>query len=313
MALLRRFIRLDQPVAVIDIEEPPAISVNELPAAEIKEPEIPTEEPAKTEPETTVEEKAEEPIPEKITEEPAAEATSEEPEAEEQIETHAAEEKTEEPTVEEEKEEPVTEEKKEEPAEEEPKKKRTRKSKKAESEKTTDEPETINVNSNMKKNQELRDALKPIVPDYQDSEFEEFKAQMEEDLLLTAFEPDADTATVRVILSNLGRCYDNATREHARVNTLLERLSNKMYGLIPRQIIANSNGSNEAERKQSGIRAPEVYTAPTGEKENLYALQAALEAEDIYLRSVLRKLDFKRSVLIGCLTSYKREAELIGD
>ena len=241
MALLRRFIRLDQPVAVIDIEEPPAISVNELPAAEIKEPEIPTEEPAKTEPETTVEEKAEEPIPEKITEEPVAEATSEEPEAEEQIETHAAEEKTEEPTVEEEKEEPVTEEKKEEPAEEEPKKKRTRKSKKAESEKTTDEPETINVNSNMKKNQELRDALKPIVPDYQDSEFEEFKAQMEEDLLLTAFEPDADTATVRVILSNLGRCYDNATREHARVNTLLERLSNKMYGLIPRQIIANSS------------------------------------------------------------------------
>ena len=200
---------------------------------------------------------------------------------------------------------------------EEPKKvKRTRRTtKKSEpaADQPADDPEIINVTNALKKDQELQDAIASVIPDYVDTAFNEFKEQMEKDLLLTAFDEQADTGVIRVILSNLGRCYDNATSEYAKVNTYLEQLTNKTYGLITRQIILNSNGINEVARKQNGVHAPEVYTAPDGKTMNLYALQAALEAEAIYLQAVLKKLEYKRSTLIAFLTANKLEAHLTGD
>ena len=152
-----------------------------------------------------------------------------------------------------------------------------------------------------------------VIPDYIDTAFEEFKTQMEEDMLRTAFDEQADTGVIKVILSNLGRCFDNATSEYAKVNTYLEQLTNKTYGIIPRQITLNSNGANEVARKQNGVRAPEIYTTPDGKTMNLYALQAALEAEAIYLQAVLKKLEYKRSTLVAFLTANKQEAHMMGD
>lgn len=295
MALIRRFKARPDEVAVTETKpEEPVVPVEEKLAIETMVPEEPKPETVK---EPVAE--AQETIPEKITETPTPEPVKEEPSEE-------GKEETEEETKEEEPAAPETPD--EEPAEEEPKKtKRSKKTIKAET------PKVVNISNALKKNLELTDALKDVVPDYQDTAFEEFKEQMDRDLLRTAFDETADAGVIKVILSNLGRCYDNAAKQYAEINKNLEHLTNKSYGLITRQIVMNTNGANEAERKQNGVHAPEVYKTPGGSTINLYALQAALEAEAIYVQMVMKKLEYKRSTLIAFLTANKLESSMIGD
>ena len=302
MSLTRRFtLRPEQKAAIeetrkaeqaaVPVEEVTAIEimVPEPPAKAVEEVQEPVTEPKEEMPKEESVESSEQ-IPEKVVTEPAAEAVQEDkPEAEA--------EKTEEP-------------------EELKKPKRTKKSsKKTESaaEKTADEPEIINVSNTLNKNQELQDAVQSVVSVYTDTAFEDFKEQLEQDLLRTAFDERADTGMIRIILSNLGRCFDNVTRQYAKVNANLEQLTNKSYGLIPRQIVMNSNGVNEVSRKQNGVHAPEVYKLPNGKTMNLYALQAGLEAEAIYLQMIMKQLEYKRSTLIAYLTAHKIEAGIIGE
>lgn len=319
MALTRRFtLRPDQLAAIeekqkekqaeLPVEEPLAVEVMvpEEPKPESEttsepEPVTETAEEVVEEPKKEIKEEPAnepEPIPEKITEEPVQD-TVEEP-AEESKDAEPEPEKTTEP-------EETTNKKAEEPEEPKPAK-RTRKTAK----KTEDEPEIINVTNKFKKNKELTEVLASVMPEYIDTAFEEFKEGLEKDLKWTVFDERADAATLRTIISNLTRCFDNVTREYARVNTYLEQLSNKSYGMIPRQIILNSNGANEIGRKQAGVHAPEVYKNGN-ETINLYALQAALEGEAIYLQMIMKQLDYKRSMLISALTAHKIEGEIIGD
>ena len=173
--------------------EPVQVPVEEKLAIEEMVPDV----PAKVVPEEPVEKTAEEPIVEKTVEKPA------QPEPEEI--------KAEEPA----KEKPVEEEaEKEEP----PKKTRKRSTKV----KTEEEPEeVICVNNNLKQGQDLRDAVASVTVEYYDPAFAAFKEQLEKDLLRTAFDDQADSGIVRMILSNLSRCFDNVTREYAFVNSNL--------------------------------------------------------------------------------------------
>lgn len=237
-------------------------------------------------------------IPAKVVPEEPVEKTVEEP-AQPEPEEIKAEEPAKEKPVEEEAE-------KEEP----PKKTRKRATKT----KTEEEPEeVICVNNNLKQGQDLRDAVASVTVEYYDPAFAAFKEQLEKDLLRTAFDDQADSGIVRMILSNLSRCFDNVTREYAFVNSNLEQLTNKSYGLIPRQIVMNATaGTNEVSRKRNGVHAPEVYKTDSGSTINLYALQAGLEQEAAYLQMIMKQLEYKRSTLIAYLTANKLEAG-IGD
>ena len=165
----------------------------------------------------------------------------------------------------------------------------------------------------MQKKQTLQDAVAAVVVEYTDTEFEAFKERLEKDLLRTSFDEQADSGTIKMILTNLGRCFDNVTMEYAKRNGYLEQLANKTYGLIPRQIAMNAIGSNEVSRKKNSIHAPEVYKNEDGKTFNLYAIQAGLEREVAYLQIVMKQLEYKRSTLIAYLTANKIEAGLIGD
>ena len=300
----KQTVPIEEPLAIETMEpaDPPneetAIMTEEIPAKIMEEK---TEEPVEETAAETVDEKTEEPTEEKV-EKPAEEKVEESVEEKEPVEETAEEAK---------------EEKTEEPAAEEVKKpRRTRKStKKAETEAPKDPEETkiVNVTNNLNKNQEVADACAVVIPVYTDTEFEDFKEQLEEDLKWTSFDEHADTGQIRIIVSHLSRCFDNVSRQYAKTNTRLEQLSNKTYGIIPRQIILNSNGSNEATRKQNGVHAPEVYKGTDGKTINLYALQGALEAESIYLQTIMRQLEFKRSTLISYLNAHKMETIAIGD
>ena len=305
MALIRRFaLRPDQQATIDkDIQEKQAaVPVEEKLAIEIM---VPTEEKTTVEvvSETPVEETAAEPIPEKIvTEEPEKEPEPAPAEVKEEAPVEPDEVPAPEPAP-------------EEPEKVEKKPKRTRKTtKKTEpAEEKEEEPEIINVTNDLGKDKEVTDAIQEVVPEYIDTAFDEFKEKLERDLKLARFDAKMDSGMIRVVLQYLNQCFENVMNEYVKVNSWLEQLTHKNYGIITRQIILNSNGSNEIVRKQNGVHAPEIYKTPTGETMNLYALQAALEAEASYLKGQMEVLKLRQSSLIAHLTAQKIEAKLIGD
>lgn len=194
------------------------------------------------------------------------------------------------------------------PAEDKPKKKTAKAKAKAES-----DEEIIHVRNSLSRNQDLREAVASVIPEYNDPAFEEFKKNLKEDWRHTTFDANATSAEIRVVLSRLSQCYDNVAFQYADVNKNLEQLANKTYGLITRQIAVNAVGTNEAARKKNSIYAPEVYKDTSGKTMNLYALQAGLEQEAMYLQMVMKSLEYKRSTLIAYLTANKLESETLGD
>lgn len=304
---------------IIDLEEKTAVELvtKQEESVPVIEEEIKTEEPIlaaevseeKTEVDETVnsvEENAA--TSDTNNEEVVAETTEEVAETVEEVTEKTAEDTTVEDTKEE-----VVEEVKEESQEEKPKK-RTRASSKKKTLETEDgeeKVEVINVSNSIGR-QNLQDVVAAVIQEYKDPEFEEFKERLEENLKRTSFDDRADTGVVKMILANLSCCYDNVTKEYARVNSSLSQLNNKSYGLITRQIALNSVGTNDAIRKRNGMHAPEIYKTSNGKTINLYGVEAALEKQAFYLQMIMKQLDYKRSTLIAYLTANKYEADNLG-
>lgn len=300
---------------IIDLEEKTAVELvtEQEESIPVIEEEIKTEEPIlaaevsdeKTEVDETV----------NSTEENAAnsDTNNEEVVAETTEEVAETVEETTEATVENTTEEDTKEEVVEEAKEEKPKK-RTRASSKKKTLETEDgeeKVEVINVSNSIGR-QNLQDVVAAVIQEYKDPEFEEFKERLEENLKRTSFDDRADTGVVKMILANLSCCYDNVTKEYARVNSSLSQLNNKSYGLITRQIALNSVGTNDAIRKRNGMHAPEIYKTSNGKTINLYGVEAALEKQALYLQMIMKQLDYKRSTLIAYLTANKYEADNLG-
>ena len=304
---------------IIDLEEKTAVELvtKQEESVPVIEEEIKTEEPilaAEVSEEKTEVDEAVNSVEENAAtsdtnnEEVVAETTEEVVETVEEV----AEKTVEDTTVENTKEE-VVEEVKEESQEEKPKK-RTRASSKKKTLETEDgeeKVEVINVSNSIGR-QNLQDVVAAVIQEYKDPEFEEFKERLEENLKRTSFDDRADTGVVKMILANLSCCYDNVTKEYARVNSSLSQLNNKSYGLITRQIALNSVGTNDAIRKRNGMHAPEIYKTSNGKTINLYGVEAALEKQAFYLQMIMKQLDYKRSTLIAYLTANKYEADNLG-
>ena len=245
---------------------------------------------------------SEEPEKEEIVkEEQAQETSNEKPVTETVSESEPEEPEIESSAVDESKEE--SKEETEEPEEkEEPKKKRTRK--------TVEKPAEINASMKMTGATKLMDAVALVIPEYEDPTYAEFMEHMNEALLHTVFDERADAGVIKVILSNLARCYDNATRKYAEVSAKLEAVANKNYGLIVRQTAANSIGSNEAERKRNGLHAPEIYKGSANKTVNLFAVEAGLRKEALELQTIIKQIEFKKSAIIAYLTASKQDTDV---
>ena len=227
-------------------------------------------------------------------------------EPEEEIKVEEVEATESEQTSEPEKEEEV---KAEEPTQEEaPKKRRTRKT--AAATVAEDAPPIVNASMKMTGTSKLPDAVALVVPEYEDPTFTEFMEHMNEALLHTVFDERADAGVIKVVLSNLARCYDNATRKYAEVSSKLETISNKSFGLIVRQTAANSLGANDAERKRNGLHAPEVYKGTGSKTLNLFAIEAGLRKQALELQMIIKQIEFKKSAIIGYLTASKQDADV---
>ena len=317
----------DTKIESVNLEEETAIDLTikqeeSIPVIEDKEEVSITEEPKTEEPVNAVEESEEVITSEESTAIPGNEAISDLKKVEENKVENVEENTTEEnvSNVEKVSEEVTTEENtvednKEEQVEEKPKKRTRTSSKKKtlEMDDGDEKVEIINVSNAIGKSQNLQDVIATVIQEYKDPEFEEFKERLEENLLRTSFDDRADTGVIKMILANLSCCFDNVTKEYARVNSCLSQLNNKSYGLITRQIALNSIGTNDANRKRNGVHAPEIYKTSNGKTINLYGLEAALEKESLYLQMVMKQLEYKRSTLIAYLTANKLESNIIGE
>ena len=177
------------------------------------------------------------------------------------------------------------------------------------SKKTEEQNEITSVSMKLTGASKLPDVVALIVPEYEDPSYDEFMEHMNQALLHTVFDERADAGVIKVILSNLARCYDNATRKYADVSSKLETIANKNYGLIARQIAANSVGSNDAERKKIGLAAPEVYKT-SNKTVNLYAAEAGLRRQMNELQTIIKQIEFKKSAIIAYLTAEKMDANV---
>ncbi len=186
---------------------------------------------------------------------------------------------------------------------EEPKKKRTRKS-------SAEKPAEVQASMKLTGASKLPDAIALVIPEYEDPSYNDFMEHMNEALLHTVFDERADAGVIKVVLSNLARCYDNATRKYADVSAKLETVANKQYGLIVRQTAVNSLGNNDAERKRNGLHAPEIYKGTGGKTVNLFAVEAGLRKQALELQTIIKQIEFKKSAIIAYLTASKQDADV---
>ena len=182
----------------------------------------------------------------------------------------------------------------------------------AEDEVEIDEKDTTSkvasVSTSIGRNKSLQNAVLAVVPEYEDADFDSFMEQLTSDLKKTVFDERADSGVIKVILSNLARCYDNVSKQYALVSSNLDFVADKSYGLIARQIAANSNGTTADIRKRNGLVAPETFKTSTGATVNLYALRAGLEKQAHALGTVLKQLEYKKSVVVAFLTANKQDS-----
>ena len=277
---------------------PSSIFGRSVAANTVPKEESPVQEEVKEIKEEVVTEEVKEDVQEEVKTEVIEEAKAEETTAPEH-------EQNPEPEQEDTKEEVKAEEPEAAPSEEAPKKRRSRKIAT-----TEDAPPVVNVSMKMTGTSKLPDAIALVVPEYEDPSYTEFMEHMNEALLHTVFDERADAGVIKVVLSNLARCYDNATRKYAEVSAKLETVANKSFGLIVRQTAANSVGTNDAERKRNGLHAPETYKGTGNKTVNLFAIEAGLRKQALELQMIIKQIEFKKSAIIGYLTASKQDADV---
>lgn len=277
---------------------PSSIFGRSVAANTVPKEESPVQEEVKETKKEVVTEEVKEDVQEEVKAEVVKEAKTEETTASEP-------EQNPEPEQEDTKEEVKAEEPEAAPSEEAPKRRRSRKTATAE-----DAPPVVNVSMKMTGTSKLPDAIALVVPEYEDPSYTEFMEHMNEALLHTVFDERADAGVIKVVLSNLARCYDNATRKYAEVSAKLETVANKSFGLIVRQTAANSVGTNDAERKRNGLHAPETYKGTGNKTVNLFAIEAGLRKQALELQMIIKQIEFKKSAIIGYLTASKQDADV---
>lgn len=117
------------------------------------------------------------------------------------------------------------------------------------------------------------------------------------------FDSDINAGTIRVMLPLIANLYNYIKKIKPEYETLCEQLISDSVGLIPRQKLANSIGSNSEERKKNGSMACENFKVETLRGTlNLYEFYGIALSRLNYLKAKIDSLESSKSALIGFLT-----------
>ena len=149
----------------------------------------------------------------------------------------------------------------------------------------------------------FEEVIAKFVPVVEDPKWDEQVKYIEDQMNKIHFDSDINAGTIRVMLPLISNLYIYIKRIKPEYETLCEQLISDSIGLIPRQKLANSNGSNVEERKKNGAKACENFKVETMKGTlNLYEYYGIALSRLNYLKAKIECLDFSKSSLIGFLT-----------
>lgn len=189
-------------------------------------------------------------------------------------------------------------------SEEKPAKETVKKSDNKESEALAKEEEIKQINvKTPSKDFKFEEVIAKFVPVVEDPKWDEQVKYIEDQMNKIHFDSDINAGTIRVMLPLISNLYIYIKRIKPEYETLCEQLISDSIGLIPRQKLANSNGSNVEERKKNGTKSCENFKVETMKGTlNLYEFYGIALSRLNYLKAKIECLDFSKSSLIGFLT-----------
>lgn len=168
------------------------------------------------------------------------------------------------------------------------------------SSKQTAAPENVKVTSGTFK---FENVIAKFVPVVEDPKWDEQVKYIDEQMDKIKFDSDINAGTIRVMLPLIANLYNYIKKIKPEYETLCEQLISDSVGLIPRQKLANSTGSNSEERKKNGSMACENFKVETLRGTlNLYEFYGIALSRLNYLKAKIDSLESSKSALIGFLT-----------
>ncbi len=166
--------------------------------------------------------------------------------------------------------------------------------------KQTAAPENVKVTSGTFK---FENVIAKFVPVVEDPKWDEQVKYIDEQMDKIKFDSDINAGTIRVMLPLIANLYNYIKKIKPEYETLCEQLISDSVGLIPRQKLANSTGSNSEERKKNGSIACENFKVETLRGTlNLYEFYGIALSRLNYLKAKIDSLESSKSALIGFLT-----------
>lgn len=149
----------------------------------------------------------------------------------------------------------------------------------------------------------FENVIAKFVPVVEDPKWDEQVKYIDEQMDKIKFNSDINAGTIRVMLPLIANLYNYIKKIKPEYETLCEQLISDSVGLIPRQKLANSIGSNSEERKKNGSMACENFKVETLRGTlNLYEFYGIALSRLNYLKAKIDSLESSKSALIGFLT-----------
>lgn len=149
----------------------------------------------------------------------------------------------------------------------------------------------------------FENVIAKFVPVVEDPKWDEQVKYIDEQMDKIKFDSDINAGTIRVMLPLIANLYNYIKKIKPEYETLCEQLISDSVGLIPRQKLANSTGSNSEERKKNGSMACENFKVETLRGTlNLYEFYGIALSRLNYLKAKIDSLESSKSALIGFLT-----------
>jgi hypothetical protein len=153
------------------------------------------------------------------------------------------------------------------------------------------------------------EAIEALSSPFVDERWTEFKTSIETQLAEIVIEDDMNPGSMKVTISRLSQIRQAISTPYQEMKTRFEELVNKEpEGLIERVKKLNISGTNDLERKRTGIMACMSYVPPTGEGPmNLYEVLSEVRARHNFLKISMDSVQYKTNILITMSSALKLE------
>lgn len=148
--------------------------------------------------------------------------------------------------------------------------------------------------------------MEKFIPVLESEKWTQAKDLIQEKFDKIKLEPDINLGSLKFTLSAIAELYPMIRQLRGEYSVILDRLTNKLTGLIPRQQILNSDGSNVDLRKKKAYEAVEKIKIPGIRGEiNFYDVEMITKQRLEWLQCKEDSLNKLHQCTIGYLSIFK--------